>query len=104
MNFKFSKLKVHWQTHNHCLFVAYLATVAFWYGWISDTKFQKFSDKDWVWTYKNFSDMDQELKIKIRPPLLPCGKQRLLSVLSKWLLESSNADMRGQFSAALRRF
>jgi len=27
--------------------------------------------------------MDQELKIKIRPPLLPCGKQRLLSVLSK---------------------
>jgi len=27
---------------------------------ISDTKFQKFSDKDWI--CKNFLDMDQELK------------------------------------------
>jgi len=39
---KFSKMKVHWQTYNYCLFVAYLASVAIRYGWISDTKFQKF--------------------------------------------------------------
>jgi len=34
------------------LFVLYLASVAFGYGWISDTKFQKFSDKDWIWIFK----------------------------------------------------
>jgi len=39
---------------NHCLFVLYLANVAIGYGWISDTKFHKFSDKDWIWIYKNF--------------------------------------------------
>jgi len=49
---KFSKMKVHWQTYNHCLFFSYLASVAFEYGWISDNKFQKFSDKDWI--CKNF--------------------------------------------------
>jgi len=49
---KFSKMKVHWWTYNHCLFVSYLASVAFGYGWISDTKFQKFSDKDWIWIFK----------------------------------------------------
>jgi len=54
---KFSKMKVH---YNH--FVLYLANVAFGYGRISDTKFLKFSDKDWIWICKNFSDMDQELK------------------------------------------
>ena len=43
---KFSKMKAHWWTYNHCLFVAYLANVG--YGWISDIKFQKFSDKDWI--------------------------------------------------------
>ena len=51
---KFSKLKVHWQSYNHCLFVVYLASVTFGYGWISDTKFNKFSDKDWIWICKNF--------------------------------------------------
>jgi len=51
---KFSKMKVHWWTYNHFLFVAYLANVAIGYGWISDTNFQKFSDKDWIWIYKNF--------------------------------------------------
>jgi len=53
-------MKVHWWTNNHCLFVSYLTSVAIWYGWISDTKFQKLSDKDWIWIFKNFSDMDQE--------------------------------------------
>jgi len=43
---KFSKMKVHWWTYNHCLFASYLTSVAFGYGWILDTKFQKFSDKD----------------------------------------------------------
>jgi len=59
---KFSKMKVHWWTYNHCLFVSYLASVAFGTKWISDTKFQKFSDKDWICILKNLSDMDQELK------------------------------------------
>jgi len=59
---EFSKMKVHWWTYNHCLFVSSLTSVAFGYGWISDTKFLKFSDKDWIWIFKNFSDMDQESK------------------------------------------
>jgi len=59
---KFSKMKVHWWNYNHCLFVSYLTSVAFGYGWISDSKFQKFSDKDWIWIAKYFSDMNQELK------------------------------------------
>jgi len=47
-------MKVHWGAYNHCLFVSYSASVAFGYGWISDTKFQKFSDKDWIWICKHF--------------------------------------------------
>jgi len=49
---KFSKMKVHWWTNNHCLFVSHLTSVAFGYGWISDAKFQKFSDKDRIWIFK----------------------------------------------------
>ena len=45
-------MKVHLWTYNHCLFVANLTNVTIGYGWISDTKFQKFSDKDWI--RKNF--------------------------------------------------
>jgi len=45
-----SKVKVHWWTYNHCLFVLYLTSVTF--GWISDSEFQKFSDEDWI--FKNF--------------------------------------------------
>jgi len=55
-------MKVHWWTYNHCLFVSYLTSVAFGYGWISDNKFQKFSDKHWIWIFINLSVMDQELK------------------------------------------
>ena len=55
-------MKVHWLTYNRCLFVLYLASVAFGYGWISDTKFLKFLDKDGIWICKNFLDMDQELQ------------------------------------------
>jgi len=51
---KFSKIKVHWRTYNHCLLVAYLAIVTIGYGWISDTNFQKFSDKVWIWILKIF--------------------------------------------------
>jgi len=29
MDEKFSKMKVHWWTYNHCLFVLYLGSVAF---------------------------------------------------------------------------
>jgi len=56
---KFSKMKVHWWTYNHCRFVSYLTSVTLGYGWISDTKFQKILDKDgldmdiqkiyWIW-------------------------------------------------------
>ena len=55
-------MKVHWYTYYHCLFVLYLTSVSCGYGWISDTKFQKFLDKNWIWICKNFSDMDQELQ------------------------------------------
>jgi len=51
---KISKMKVHWWTYNHCLFASYLTNVAFGCGWISDIKFQKFSDKDWIWIFKKF--------------------------------------------------
>jgi len=51
---KFSKMKVHRWTYNHCLLVSYLTSVAFGYGWISDTKFQKFSNKDWILIFKRF--------------------------------------------------
>ena len=51
---KFSKMKVHCRTYNHCLFVSYLTSVAFGYRWISDTKFQKFSNKGWIWIFKKF--------------------------------------------------
>ena len=51
---KFSKMKVHWWTYNHYLFVSYLTSVALGYGWISDTNFQKLSDKDWIWIFKKF--------------------------------------------------
>jgi len=59
---KFTKMKVHWRTYNHCVFLSYLASAAFRSERISDTKFLKLSDKDWIWTCKNFSDMDQESK------------------------------------------
>jgi len=62
---KFSKMKVHWWTYNHCLFVAYLAHVAIGYGWISDTTFQKFSDKDWIWICKHFFGYGSRVKKSI---------------------------------------
>jgi len=67
---KFSKMKVHWWTYNHCLFVSYLASVAFGYGWISDTKLQKFSNKDWIWIFKIYRIWIRSQKINIRSPLL----------------------------------
>jgi len=41
-------------TYHQCLFVSYLTSVAFGCGWISDTKFQKFLDKDWIEIFKKF--------------------------------------------------
>ena len=40
--------------YNHCLFVLYLTIIAFRYEWISDIKFLKFLDKDWIWIFKKF--------------------------------------------------
>ena len=47
-------------TRHYCLFVAHLASVAIGYRWISDTKFQKFSDKDWIWICKKFLGLFSE--------------------------------------------
>ena len=58
-------MKVHWWTYNHCLFVSYLTSVAIGYGWISDTKFQKFSDKDWIWIFKKFDGYGSGVKKSI---------------------------------------
>jgi len=66
---KFSKMKVHWWTCNHCLFAAYLANVAIGYGWISDTKFKKFSDKDCLWICKIFFWYGSGVKKSISPHL-----------------------------------
>jgi len=51
---KFAKMKVHWWTYNHCLFVSYLTSAALGNGWISDAEFQKLPDKDWIWIFKKF--------------------------------------------------
>jgi len=58
-------MKVHWWTYKHCLFVLYLASVAFGYGWMSDTKFLKFSDKDWIWICKIFFGYGSEVEKSI---------------------------------------
>jgi len=58
-------MKVHYWTYNHCLFVSYLTRVAFGYGWISDTNFQKFLDKDWTWIFKKFIGYGSGVKISI---------------------------------------
>jgi len=60
-----------------CLLVLYLASVVIRYGWISDTKFQKFLDKDWIWISKNYADMDQESKNQY---LLTFAKQSVLHI------------------------
>jgi len=64
------------------LFVLYLASVAFGYGWISDTKFQKFSDKHWIRIFKKFSDMDQESKNQY--PLTSGGQPKILGLAIKF--------------------
>jgi len=69
---KFSKMKVHWQTYNRCLLVAYLASVAIGYGWISDTKF---SDKDWIWIRKNFFGYGSGVKKSISAHLWPLANE-----------------------------
>jgi len=89
---KFSKMKVHWWTCNHCLLVSCLTSVAFGYGWISDTKFQKFSNKDWIWTFKILIGYGSGVKKSISahlgylaPPSHPGQSTTLL-----WLERSSS--------------
>ena len=62
---KFSKMKVHWWTYKHSLFVSYLTSVAFGYGWISDIKFHKFSDEDGMWIFKIFFGYGSRVKKSI---------------------------------------
>ena len=66
-------MKVHWQTYNYCLFVAYLASVAIRYGWILDIKFQKFLDEDWIWICKNFFVYRSGVKTSISAHLCVLG-------------------------------
>jgi len=74
---KFSKMKVHWWTYNHCLFVSHLTSVAFQYGGISDTKFQKFLDKDWIWIFKRFIGYGSGVKKSISAHLWVVHLRRL---------------------------
>jgi len=62
-------MEVHWWTYNHCLFVSYLTSVAFGPGWISDTKFHKFSGKDWIWIFQKFIGYGSGVKKSISPHL-----------------------------------
>jgi len=55
------------------MFFAYLASIAIGYGWISDTKFQKFSDKDWIWICKNFFGYGSGVKKSISAHLWLVG-------------------------------
>jgi len=59
---KFSKMKVHWWTYDHCLFALYLTSVAFRYGWISDTNFRYLRIRIGYGYSKNVSNMNQEFK------------------------------------------
>jgi len=70
---KFTKMKVHWWTYKQCLFVSYLTSVTFGYGWISDTKFQKFSDEDWIWIFKFFFGYGSGVKKSISAHLWYCA-------------------------------
>ena len=72
----FSKMKVHLWTCNHCLFVSYLTSVAF--GWILDTKFQKFSDKDWMWIFKKFIGYGSGVKKSISAHLCSRDEQTVV--------------------------
>jgi len=49
----------------------YLANAAIGYGWILDTKFLKFSEKDWILTCKNFFGYGSGVKISISAHLCP---------------------------------
>ena len=62
-------MKVRWRTYNYCLFVAYLGSVAMGYGWISDIKFQKFADKDWICISKNLVGYGSGVKKSISAQL-----------------------------------
>jgi len=77
---KFSKIKVHWQTYNPCLFDSHLSSAAFGYGWISDTKFHKFSDKDWIWIFKKFIGYGSGVKKSISTHLCCVHRNALSSV------------------------
>ena len=92
---KFSKMKIRWWTHNHCLFVVYLANVAIGYGWISDTKFQKFSDKDWIWVCKNFFVYRSGVKKSISAHLC-CSGERSFSRFNRIKNESKGHNVPGE--------
>ena len=49
----------------------YLANAAIGYGWISDTKFLKFSEKDWILICQNFFGYGSGVQISISAHLCP---------------------------------
>jgi len=67
---KISKMKVHWQTYNHCLFVSYLASIAFRYGWISDANFRNSRIRIGYEDANSFRIWIRSWKINIRSHLL----------------------------------
>jgi len=54
----------------------------------TNAKFKKFSNEDWIWMYKNFSDMDQELKNQY--PLT--SDKEILAVLPQKVLLSLHSN------------
>jgi len=88
---KLSKMKVHQWTYNHCLFISYFTSVAFGYRWISDTKFQKFSDQDWIWIFKKFIEYGSGVKKSISAHL--CCTEVDLRFAFHWGARGHNTDL-----------
>ena len=63
-------MPIHWWSYSHCLFVSYLISVTFGYGWVSDTTFQKFSDEDYISMFTKFIEYGSGVKKSISAHLL----------------------------------
>jgi len=80
------------------MFVSYLASVAVGYGWISDTKFQKFLDKDWIRMCQNFFGYGSGVEKSISVHLwCACTEQANILESRSWV---SNMQLARAFCAA----
>jgi len=104
---KISKMKVHWQTYNHCLFVSYLASIAFRYGWISDANFRNSRIRIGYEYANSFRIWIRSWKINIRSHLLSKSRHspKVFSNAkskSKWSLKNlKNATFSTEVAAFL---